>query len=110
MLWTSGAQKILIPQQTLQQSKEMKKKLILSIFWFLAAVLWIGIYKFAIYKVDMYYSILSAQQLENDNTYGKLQFHNTATTITGIVFFVGVVFIVYKIIMILSSKSKTSAK
>ena len=88
----------------------MKKKFISLTLWLLVAVLWIGIYRFAIYKINMYYSVLSAQQLTDDSTYGKLQFQNTATTIASVVLFVVVLIIVYKIYMILSSKNKTTVK
>jgi len=88
----------------------MKKKLISSITWLVIAAIWMGIWKFIFYKVDMYYSILSAQQLENDSTYGKLQFHPTATTITSVIFFLGILFIIYKIFTILFSKNKVPVK
>jgi len=87
----------------------MKKKTSL-ILWLFAAVFLIGIYRFAIYKIGMYYSVLSAEQLTNDSTYGKLQFQNTATTIASVVLYVGAIFIAYKVVKIFFAKDKTPVK
>lgn len=76
------------------------KKIISTIVWFVLSVVWCGVYKFILFKISMYYSNLAAMQLEDDSTYGELQFQSTANTITTIIFFVVIAFFVYRIIKI----------
>lgn len=99
--WIFGELKILT-----QNSRKMKKKLISTIIWLFIISVWIGIYKFISYKIGIYYSILAAKQLEDDSTYGKLQFHSTAIMITNVIFGVVILLIIFKIISILRNKNK----
>jgi hypothetical protein len=86
----------------------MKKgKLTVTAIWLIVIAAWFGVYKFAQYKVDMYYSTLAPGQLEDDSIYAKLQFHSTANTIITVIFLLVALLLlnrVYKIWFITKSE------
>lgn len=86
------------------------KKILLTVFWVIIGAIWFGIYKYMQNAIDMYYSNLAAQQVEDDSVYGALKFHSTADTIATIVLWAGMFLFVYLVYRLWSKKNNTSKK
>ncbi len=84
-------------------------KQVKTVVLILVIILWSGVYKFARYKIDMYYSNLAARQVEDDSAYAELQFHSTASNIALLVYLAVTAICVYLIYRIWSKRKPATS-
>ena len=75
----------------------MQKKIIKTGIWFIVVFIWFGLWKLIDYKIDMYYAQVAPQQLDDDNAYNVLKFHETSNRIGLIVSAVIILLLLYRL-------------
>ncbi len=79
-------------------------KLFATAFWVIVVAALSGLLNYVLNAVDMYYSTLAPQQVENDNVYGLMKFHGTVENILWIVYILVVILVIRHILKIWSKK------
>ena len=81
-------------------------KLYATTIWMIVLALLSGIVKIVFYQVDMYYSKLAPQQVDNDAAYSLMKFQGPLENIIWIVYALFALLIVRKIIKVWSASDK----
>ena len=92
-----------------QNSKQMRKKIIKTALLLVAMAVWSGIVRWVRYKLEMYYSKVAPNQMDDDSAYSTLQTHNSVGTIIFIVCFLVYILLALQIYFVWAEKKARTA-